>query len=80
MTNRHGIPILAPPPKQLVKFRGRAPFPPIIDRKVDVTCRRLLVMERELSAVLSAQPDPGAMSRCIMRAHRDVIFRRGGAQ
>ena len=77
---RCGMTATGHPSKRLSTFPGWHFYPPVIDRQRAVTCARLLQMQRELNNAPSAPPEPGAGNRCIMRAHRDVIFRVGGAR
>ena len=50
--NRNGLPVLTSllSLKQTVAtFKDRAPYPPVIERKIAITCERLKKMERELA-------------------------------
>lgn len=50
--NRNGLPVLTSllSLKQIVvTFKDRAPYPPVIERKIAITCERLKKMERELA-------------------------------
>lgn len=42
--------------------------------------RRISRMQVELRRLPPCAPDQGERSRSVMQAHRNVIFRRGGAR
>jgi hypothetical protein len=50
--NRHGLPVLTSLlllKQSVATFKDRAPYPPVIERKIAITCERLKRMERELA-------------------------------